>query len=279
MDAQSIVNLNPGDLAEYLWKRLRREPPLDPPLTDRFGAEAPAHFLLKVQAETDDRSFRPRLIKAVADNFRRLANLRLASDDDAGQDETTDEQMAGLMFIISELKASELLGTIRTLACSWLTPRPASPHSFGQTHLLRALAQLQEPGRFEPFWRDLWEQGPRSLRGLVYFGWMRSDAERAYAHLGELADTGQDINLPATVWSLFHPGVSNIIELAQAARRCTPAQRTRIREALEAAGAERDILRVYESNSTGAPASPTKFLFSDTQLPDIRTPLHWYEAA
>ncbi len=279
MDAQLLVSLNPADLAEYLWTRLRREPPLDPPLTDRFAAEAPAHFLLKVQAETDDRSFRPRLIKAVADNFRRLARLSLATDDDAGADETTDEQLAGLAFIISELKATELARLIYTQACSWLTPRSAAPLSFGQTHVLRALAQLQEPGLLEPFWRNLWEQGPRNLRGLVYFGWMRSDADRAYAHLGELADTGQDINLPATVWSLFHPGVSNIIELGKAALRCTPEQRTRIREALEAAGAERDILRDYESNSERAPASSTGFVFGHTPPHSFRGPLRWQEAA
>ncbi len=279
MDAQLLVNLNARDLTEYLWKRLRREPPLDPPLTDRFAAEAPTHFLLKVAAETDDRSFRARLVQAVADNFRRLAGLRLASDDDAGEDETTDEQMADLAFILSELKATELVGLVHTQACSWLMPRSAAPLSFGQTHVLRALAQLQEPRMFEPFWRDLWEQGSRSLRGLVYFGWMRSDADRAYAHLGELADTGQDIDLSATVWSLFDPGVSNIIELAKAARGCTPEQRTRIREALEAAGAERDILRDYDSNSRSAPTSTTEFPWSGQELNNAPTSCHWQEAA
>lgn len=279
MDAQLLVNLNPRDLTEYLWRRLRREPPLDPPLTDRFAAEAPAHFLLKVAAETDDPSFRARLIQGVADNFGRLARLSLATDDDSGEDETTDEQLADLAFILSELKATELAQLIYTQACSWLGPRSAGPFSFGQTHVLRALAQLQEPGRFEPFWRDLWEQGPRKLRGLVYFGWMRSDADRAYTHLGELADTDQDINLPATVWSLFHPGVSNIIELGKAARRCTPEQRTRIREALEAAGAERDILRDYDSNSRSAPTSTTEFPWSGQELNNAPTSCHWQEAA
>ncbi len=65
MDAQLLVNLNAGDLTDYLWKRLRRERPLDPPLAIRFGPEAPAHFLLKVEAETDDRSFHARLMQAV----------------------------------------------------------------------------------------------------------------------------------------------------------------------------------------------------------------------
>ena len=279
MDAQLLVNLNARDLTDYLWKRLRRERPLDPPLAIRFGPEAPAHFLLKVAAETDDRSFRARLIQAVADNFRRLARLSLATDDDTGEDETTDEQLAGLAFMISELKATELARLIYRQACSWLAPPSAAPLSFGQTHVLRALAQLQKPGMFEPFWHDLWEQGPRSLRGLVYFGWMRSDADSAYTHLGELADTGQDIDLSATVWSLFDPGVSNIIELAKAARGCTPAQRTRIRAALVAAGAERDILRNYDLNSSGAPAPSAGFPWSNPQSRSFRRPLHWHEAA
>ena len=264
MDAQVLENLNPADLADYLWQRLRRERPLDPPLTDRFAAEAPAHFLLKVEAETDDRSFRSRLIKAVADNFRRLARLSLATDDDAGEDETTDEQLADLAFLLSELKATELAQLIYTQACSWLMPRSAAPLSFGQTHVLRALAQLQEPGWLELFWRKLWEQGSRSLRGLVYFGWMRSDADSAYAHLGELADTGQDINLSAAVWSLIGPGVSNIIALAEAARDCTTEQRTRIRGALEAAGAEQDILRDYDLHSRSTAARSSGFPWSDS---------------
>lgn len=243
MDARSLTNLDSADLAEYLWNRLRHESPLNPPLTSRFAAEAPAHFLLKVEVESDDLLFRSRLIRAVEDNIHRLASL----PDDG--DETADEQMAGLAFMVSEMKAANLVELLHAQTCSWSMSQPAPPLSFGQTHILRALAQLQEPGSLEQFWRDLWLRGPRNLRGLVYFGWVRSNAGEAYDHLGELADSGGDIDLPAAVWGLIGPGVSDIVNLAAAAGRCTPEQRNRIREALEAAGAGQDILRDYDLHS------------------------------
>jgi len=249
MTPSQLTELDAKSLADYVWKRLRRGEPLDPPLASRFGDEEPERVLMEAAEKDRSSAFRRRLVDAIREHFRRLAERQAGSGQQSPPAQVDDQQIASLAFLISELNAVELFEALYLFALGWfLGQAPAVRDlSFGQTHILRTLAHLQpEDSGLSKFWRDLWERAPRSVRGIVIFGWARADAAEALGRLGELADSVTAIDLPATVWSLIWPPGPGLIAVAKAAGRCTETQRKSLRKALEATGAAQHALRDFD---------------------------------
>ena len=240
MNAEELRKFDRAALADYVWKRLRREPPIDPPLASRFEDEEPEQFLIQAVESGDDASFRRKLYDAVIDNLKRWSEYRAASEIPLSEDRTSDEQLASLAFVISELEASELVQPLYLVACSFLMNSAARPAAmtFGQTHAVRTIAHLQNSSWLAPFWQGLWENGPRSLRGLVYFGWARADKDRAFSRLAELVACAHEIDLPGTVWSLLGPEGPGITALAQGTSSHSQSVKQALHDALVAAEAE-----------------------------------------
>lgn len=270
MNVDGLRKLNRAELADYLWKRLRRESPVDPPLGRRFGDEEPEQFIVEAAETTNDQSFRHLLNDAIKGNFQRVAELLAASGRSLSDDTVTDEQIASLSFLISELAAEDMVDPLYKFACAWFVAgaAPDQEMTFGQIHVLRTLAQLQRPNMLALFWRDLWENGPRSLRGLTIFGWARSDSAAADQHLGDLADSAAAIDLPSTVWSLIDPDALGIVGFGKASEYTTDAQRTVLREALREAGADASTLRDFDLYSSKAPTQSTQIPWLDPIVPD-----------
>lgn len=240
MNAEELRQLDEPALADYIWKRLRRESPLDPPLASRFGDEEPEQFLIHTAESSEGQSFRRRLLDAVIDNLRRWTEHRVTSSEPLPEDQISDEQLGSLAFLISELEARELVQPLYLAACSFLMDGASSPAAltFGQTHAVRTLAHLQNSSWLAPFWQGLWENGPRSLRGLVLFGWARADTEEAFSRLAELVDCADEVDLPDTVWSLLGPEGPGIQALAKGANLHGQSVKQAIHDALIAAEAE-----------------------------------------
>ena len=252
MDTEQLARLDTDELCEYLWGRLRREPPLDPPLGRRFGDEDPEQFLIQAAEEIKDPEFPQRLGEAITLNLQRLSRETTPSEPDSGSGPgVVDEQIASLAFLVSALKASDLVGALYLFASAWFIGNSEGSHplSFGQTHVLRTLAELQEGAWLASFWRSLWERGPRDLRGLAFFGWVRAEREQPLRRLGELVRSADHIDLPATVWRVIGSGGLSVIELAQAAAACPVSQRQALRQALADAGADSVMLRDFERHS------------------------------
>lgn len=269
MDFDELRQLAPDQLDEYVWRRLRAERPIDPPVASRFGEEAPEQFIIRAAEEKEDRAFRARLVAAVRKSFRRLVQRDLASEQSIWRDAVTDEQVASLAFLIAEMGASELVDAVYALACSWIIVPGPTPHqlTFGQLHLLRSLAVLQQGGKLSSFWEDLWHDGPRSLRGLVIYGWARACADKALDHLAELAQMEEEIDLPATLWSLLDGDGPGLAALAARSKALSEENRCAIRRALVTAGADEKQLRDFDFQLASAVLGGEEFPWSDDVVP------------
>ena len=269
MNLEQVRQLEVPELADYVWRRLRLEGPLDPPLSDRFGPEPPEQFLIQAAEESDSPAFRTRLLAAVRDNLRRLVDLERESAEPIWLDAVSSDQVASIAYLVAEVRGTELLEAIYQVICSWmLSPGAARAElSAGQLHLLRTLALLQEGACLARFWEDLWQRGPRSLRGLVMFGWARAYPQDALEHLGELVETDGEIDLPSTLWSLVGAHGPGIFRLAEFARRLVPDQQRRIREALDQAGATEAQLRDFDYTAAAPEAGDGDFAFPGGTAP------------
>lgn len=285
MDSEKLKHLDEKELADFVWRRLRLEPPVDPPPGTRFGQEPPEQFLIATVEQSGDRNLRRRLIEATDENLKRLAGLRASSSAELWDDPVVDEQLASLAFLASSLQAEELLPTLHLIACSRGIGDVARKGDVpsGEFHILKALARLQKDRRYAGLWESLWQSGPRSIRGLTIFGWARADPEQALTKLGELADMKDEIDLPATVWSLVGPDAPGVFEVGRAARRCSSQQREALRQALAEAGADESTLRDFDLQAGPPTGGDTGFPFRPSTAPAnpsaARVPLQWAEAA
>jgi hypothetical protein len=245
MDAEHLAQLSDSELADYLWRRLRLEPRIDPPIADRFGPEPPEQFLIQAVRQSGSPGLRARVVEAIKDNLRRLANIRSTSANDLWLDSTTDQQIASLAFLASGLDAQELASALYEFACPWILGGAgyAGELTDGQFHILRALAELQPEGVLAGFWESFWERGPRSSRGLIFFAWARADADAALRHLAELIRSEEWIDLPATLWALVGPRGPGLRKFAESTARLPPELRGRVRGDLQIAGADDAMLR------------------------------------
>lgn len=238
---------------------------MEPLLGVRYAEEPPVDFLVHAVKASGDSTFRVRMLDAGIENLRRLAMASLAGGTATfWADVTNDEHLAGLAFLISTLEGREAVAQLHLFASAWLTEwqRQRVEPTFGQSHLLRALAHLQQGSALAGFWKDLWTLGPSSLRGLAFFGWSRADADAALAHLGELIDLAGELDLPSILWSLLEPGGPDSARLAKAARVLRPGQQEALREALARAGGDNQLLAEYEFFAMpGDTPAASKFLF------------------
>lgn len=248
MNREELRQLDEPALTEYLWRRLRLEPPIDPPVVDRFGPEPPEQFPSEASDESTESSFRPRLVAAIRQNLRRLADQQASSPEVIWDDPVTDQQIASLAFLASSLGAGELVSALYSLVCSWLMDKPSDGGEWaaGRFHILRTLAELQSDASLAGLWKSLWDQGPTSMRGLIIFAWARADADAALARLGELVETGDEIDLPATLWSLIQPEGPGVITLSKAAARLALSTRNALRQGLSDAGADTTVIRDFD---------------------------------
>lgn len=114
--------------------------------------------------------------------------------------------------------------------------------------MLRALAALAQRPSLARFWEQLWETGPRSMRGLILFGWARAYPEDALEQLSELVEMKAEIDLPTTLWSLIGPRGPGLTLIAEHAAMLTVEQAEQIRRALEEAGADADQLAQFDAH-------------------------------
>lgn len=242
MRYSDLERLDQPALVEYVWKRLRLEGTIDPPLDDRFRMEPPEDFLIRALDHVGD-EFRERLFDAIIENLRRLAVHVATAEFDA----TTSEQLASIGFLCSALADRRLANQLYLFSVSLLPLRGGTPDTVDPAlfQLLRTVAQLQTARHLVPFWEQLWEELPVGyLRAIAIHGLARADPARALAHLDELISDVR-IDLPVVAWSLATdcPGV---IPLAKAAARLSDNQRDRLRAALETAGADEDFLQDFD---------------------------------
>ena len=252
MTVEELQRQDDEALADYMWRRLRLEPPVDPPLADRHGAEPPEQF--PIDAARNVPAFHGRLVLAVRDNLRRLAELQ-AVNGTLWADAVANQQVASLAYLASRLPAPELIEPLYTLACAWFLDLSDLPDDLddGRFQVLRTLALLQRDATLAPFWETLWARGPRSVRGLTIVGWARADRDRALQHLGELIGT-EGVDLPATLWALVAPSGPGVPAIAEAVKRLSVALQKKVTYALRRAGADADTLRAFRVTAEDAHA-------------------------
>ncbi len=248
MNFEKLQQLNQTKLNDYVWRRLRLEAPLDPPLSSRFGDEPPEQFLVEAVNNDHTGLLRQRVFNAIQDNLSKLSLQAVGSDYEQFwvENKQTDQHIASLAYMISILEATELIPALSQFAYPWIIRwrKKSSQLTDAQFHVLRTLAHLQEGKALTGMWQDLWENGPQTLRGLIFFGWVRASSDEALQRLGDLADSGDNIDLPATLWSLIGP--IGIKKLALQATKCSNNQRRILRKALIDAGADQQTLAKFD---------------------------------
>ncbi len=267
MNVQGLQKLDQGGLSDYLWRRLRREQPVDPPLGERFGPEPPEQILVQAWEQSEGSPFHAALVEAVRDNLRRIVDLERSTGQPAWADDATDEQLASLAFLTASIDCKELVDPLYRVIVSWSLSPEFGRRDFtpGQFHLLRTLAMLQDGGRLAQFWEELWEKGPPDARGLVIYGWARAYPDDALEHLGELVEMRGSIDLPATLWSLVGAAEVGWPKFGEYAAKLPADKQQVVREALEKAGAEEQEL--VHLGPALAPAGSGKFLFEADTWP------------
>jgi hypothetical protein len=195
MNAEALRQLSEPALAEYMWRRFRLEPPLDPPLDVVFRDEPPEAFLIDALPAAEE-SFRLRLAQAVKRNLTRLASEASRGD----LNPTSTVQLASLAFLSTELQIRSIVHPLYELALAWIFnhPAPGSHTEDALYQILVALASLQESPFYVPFWMQLWrEVRSGRLKAVAVYGLSRADANRAIELLPEIASE-RTIDLP---WS------------------------------------------------------------------------------
>ncbi|MBI3892851.1 MAG: hypothetical protein HY303_15115 [Candidatus Wallbacteria bacterium] len=248
MDTQTLIASSPGELTEYLWTRFRQVEPTDPPLGHRFGDEPPALFVIQTVRDSNDPGFRRRVVNAARRNLSRLALQLVAAGENKPSSEEDDNQLASLAYFASEIGARELSDALYQFASAWKLERAgfALAATAGLAHVVRTLVRLQSSGRYAPFWRDLWEDGPVGLAGLAFHGWFRADPDDALEHLGQLVERAGSLDLPGVFWTIVSEDYPGEIEVFRAAAACDEDQRRRLRLALVQADAGAATLRDFD---------------------------------
>lgn len=258
VDSETLVGMSASDLADYLWSRLREEV-LDPPLDERGGPEPPPRFVLAAVQSAGNPEFKGRVIEALRRVLQR-ASMEWIDREPAQilADAANDSLLAGIGFMVAELPAPQLRQKLLLAANALIgdfghTEGP----TLGQAQLLRALAHVQRRGELASFWRELWSRVPWSYRALVFYGWARADAGGALLKIGELVRSEPEVHLPSAVWALLEPGGPSIFALGCGAAEGGKQVYDAVREALQRAGADANLLRDFDlcRPATDSPAS------------------------
>jgi hypothetical protein len=247
VDVSNLSGLTQTDLNTYLWRRLRLEDPMDPPLDRRFRMEPPEDiFLRAARLEGDASPFHARLVQAIEENLRR--SVRAAGG--GPLDDQDNEQLASLAFLAAGLKAHELHQAFYKAALYADAAEGVAEGTY--FHLLRTLAMLQQGTSLIPFWEGLLQDSRPEIRAIAYFGLARADTDRLLRRLSTLLDD-RALDLPPIIWHLAAetPGAA---ALGRAARHLSSPQHTRLLEALKEGGADHDMLRDYKVQESTAAA-------------------------
>ena len=259
MDFETLRSLDGDSLADYLWKRLRLEEPLDPPLDRRFRMEPPEDFLIGAVHELEDPAFTHRLVGAIRRNLSRQVLIGF----DEALDATSSEQLASLAFLATAVGDPELAQPLYAFLLTGITRSEGERHFSDLTlfHLLRACARLQNDARYLPLWEETWrrERAP-NLRAIAYYGLTRADDRRAMTLLAEVLGD-EELDLPVIAWHLATE-VPGVIALGEAAARLPQTLRQSLRGALEQAGADADLLADFDLHSEPV-VDATNFPFDD----------------
>jgi hypothetical protein len=230
MDVEAIRKLDGPALESYLWRRLRLEPPLDPPLGFRFAEEAPEQIVIDAWQNGADAAFGQRLVEAIRSNLARLAPAVAHLDGDG----VAREQLASLAFLAGAIRASELGAELGVFAAD-LWSRCKTGNTALQTplyHTLKALCGLQGESTHTPLWLDILEQAPDAgLRAIACLGLCRSDSTAALARFDRIVADKQIQRLPEF--------------------------RKLIRDALAEAGADCVMLAEFDENAPPTNPSPS----------------------
>lgn len=262
MNFAELRNLGQDELNAYLWKRLRLEEPLDPPLDRRFRMEPPEDFLIRALRSSPRSKYRVRLVSSIRANLSRL--LLTSSGTDI--DEIGSSQIASLAFLATAVGNSSLAGAFNNFALAHFTTaepdRVLSEEAL--FHILRACATLQSNDKLLPFWEQIWtDETVPEIRAIAYYGIIKADLGRA---LSLLADVLRDdeIDLCVVAWNLATARPS-ITALGRTAGQLPKTLRQKLRSSLAMAGTPEKLLADYDRYSETAIAS-TNFEF------DLRQP-------
>lgn len=246
MDTKTLRRMNEDELAAYLWRRLRLDPPLDPPLDRRFRLEPPEDILIKAFEEKQNKAFKRRIGNAIKDNLQKLileAQNRPISN-------VSSDQLASMGFLATEIGASELAHPFYGFCTANQVGRNKR-YLFNETalfHLLRAIAKLQNNDLYVPFWLDLWKGSVNpAIRAISYYGLSLSNPEIALSLLEDVI-VDDDLDLTAIAWHLTteSPG---LLDVSTASARLSDDQKSKFRTALEDAGADEIMLSEFDFRS------------------------------
>jgi hypothetical protein len=239
MTPEELRRLGAAELADYLWRRLRLEEPVDPPLDKASRDEPPEAFVIDVMRVEETPEFRQRLTRAVADNLTRLARLY----DHNAPDNTSISQLSSLAFLSAEIGDTALGHRLYSFALG-LMPDDHNTMLIAEEalyHTLVALARLQNGEAYVAFWEKVWRDGlsPR-LKAVAVYGLSFADPNRALELLPEII-ADDEIDLSLVAWNLAtHP--SGSISLGVAASGLSHRSTAKLRKALTDAGADAHML-------------------------------------
>jgi hypothetical protein len=239
MTPEELRRLGAAELADYLWRRLRLETPVDPPLDKVSRDEPPEAFVIEVMHAEAIPEFRQRLTRAVMDNLTRVAQLY----DHSAPDNTLISQLSSLAFLSGEIGDPALGHRLYSFVLGLM---PDEPNTMLMTeealyHTLVALARLQNGDAYAAFWESIWREGlsPR-LKAAAVYGLSFADPNRALDLLPEII-ADDEIDLSLVAWNLAtHPPGS--ISLGVAASGLSHRLRAKLRTALADAGADAHML-------------------------------------
>lgn len=257
-DRDKLWAMTATELDAYLWRRLRREGALDPPLNQRFHLEPPEEFVYLAWKAAPDGSFADRLREVLAAHIARLVPLAANLANDAAV-----ARQIGSCAILTELTGARSAKRDLFLLAAVLWEyyqgglRRARKPLF---HVLEALGVLRDDPMLEPFWKEIIDHADDSgLRAIAYYGLSKANVGAAMDILGRIMGD-EEIDHIGVAWHLARetPGP---MELGQAAARLPDHLRDRVRNSLEEAGADLALLRDFDTavleatNSLPEPAS------------------------
>jgi hypothetical protein len=200
--ADTLVDQSHEQLSSYLWRRLRLEAPLNPPLNDdKMGLEPPEEFIIRaVKARMDDEAFVARVHRVIQDHLQRLLPI-LGS---RNPDPAASEQLTSLAFLAEHIGARPVVNSLHTLL---LTQRVQ--YAKGDDSVLAPLQALADavttlaptlPGK--AFWETLVD-GARDagLRATAFDALVDNDLEAAMERLPRMVDD-PDADVGLIAWNL-----------------------------------------------------------------------------
>jgi hypothetical protein len=200
--ADTLVDQSDEELSGYLWRRLRLEAPLNPPLNDdKMGLEPPEEFIIRaVKARVDDEAFVARIHRVIQDHLQRLLPIL----DSRNPDPAAPEQLTSLAFLAEHIGARSVVNSLHTLL---LTLRVQNTK--GDDSVLAPLQALADavttlaptlPGK--AFWETIVD-GARDagLRATAFDALVDNDLEAAMERLPRMVDD-PDADVGLIAWNL-----------------------------------------------------------------------------